>query len=88
MTFLDLIEKQEKNKNIPGPGAYEAKIKNKVLGALHLMEEKTSFIDEAQFRGKSTPSHQYNIKYNQILGRTVITKIHPPKNKPGEKIKF
>ena len=47
MTFLDLIEKQEKNKNIPGPGAYEAKIKNKVLGALHLMEEKTSFIDEA-----------------------------------------
>lgn len=55
---------------------------------MHLMEEKTSFIDEAQYRGKSTPSPQYNIQYSQIFGRTVITKIHPSKNKPSEKIKF
>lgn len=57
MTFLDLIEKFEKKRNIPGPGSYKSKSGPRVLGAMHLMEEKTSFIDEAQYMGKSTPSH-------------------------------
>jgi len=47
MTFLDLIEKFEKKRNIPGPGSYKSKSGPRVLGAMHLMEQKTSFIDEA-----------------------------------------
>ncbi len=36
MTYLDLIEKEQKKKNIPGPGTYQSKSRDKVLGAIDL----------------------------------------------------
>lgn len=53
---------------------------------MSLKEEKVSFIDDAHFRGKSTPSH-YKINYEPILNRTMITHIRPSKDQPGDKIK-
>ena len=46
------IEKEAQKCALPGPGAYEAKLKSKVLGAFNLKCEKYGFIEEAQFIGQ------------------------------------
>jgi len=53
---------------------------------MRLKEDKVSFIDEAQYRGKSTPSH-YSVSYGPVLKRTIVTRISASNDKPGEKIK-
>jgi hypothetical protein len=47
LTFLDVLQSQQKKDNIPGPGHYENKRRPKVLGAYNLKEEKLGFIEEA-----------------------------------------
>lgn len=51
-----------------------------------LKEPKISFIEEAQYRGKSTPTH-YSINLSNVLKRSQATVIKPSKDAPGEKIK-
>ena len=69
ITFLGQIEKDSARNYIPGPGHYKSDSKERVLGAMTLKEPKISFIEEAQYRGKSTPSH-YNVNLSTVLSRT------------------
>ena len=66
ITFLAQIERDSARNHIPGPGHYKAKLSERPLGAMRLKEDKVSFIDEAQYRGKSTPSH-YSVSYGSVL---------------------
>lgn len=47
ITFLAQIARDSARNHIPGPGAYKPPSLEKPLGAMHLKEEKVSFIDEA-----------------------------------------
>lgn len=61
--FSEEIEDFAKKYKKPDPGAYEIKIKQKPIGALNLKDDRTTFVDEALFLGK-THIPPYDSKFN------------------------
>lgn len=51
--FAEEIEEQAKKHKKPDPGIYDTKNKDKILGALNLKDERTTFADTARYLGKS-----------------------------------
>ncbi len=50
--FSEEIAHLAKKNKQPDPGAYEIKNKEKLLGALNLKDDRTTFADEAGYLGK------------------------------------
>jgi Sperm-tail PG-rich repeat len=72
---------------MPDPGAYEVKVKQRLLGALNLKDERTTFADEALYLGKSLIP-PYDSSFNIVHERTLTAKFFPMRQKPeGPKAK-
>ena len=61
--FSEEIEDIAKKNKKPDPGAYEVKMKERLLGALNLKDERTTFADEALYLGK-TVVPPYDANFN------------------------
>lgn len=74
--FSQEIEELAKKYKKPDPGTYEVKIKEKLLGALNLKDERTTFADEALYLGK-TLIPPYDSSFKHVHERALTTKIFP-----------
>lgn len=76
--FSEEIEDLAKKYKKPDPGTYEIKNKQKLLGALNLKDDRTTFADEALYLGKKIVP-PYDAKYEQVQERSPIPKMYAPK---------
>lgn len=67
----------KKNKK-PDPGAYEIKTKERLLGALNLKDDRTTFADEALYMGKTLVG-PYDAKYGLVEERARTARYYPLK---------
>lgn len=63
--FSEEIEDYSKKYKKPDPGAYELKNKTKLLGALNLKDDRTTFADEALYLGKKVIP-PYDAKFDLV----------------------
>lgn len=73
--FSEEIQDYAKKNKKPDPGAYEIKNKQKLLGALNLKDERTTFADEALFLGKRVVP-PYDAKFEQVQERSPIARMY------------
>ena len=78
------IEDQAKKQKMPDPGTYEAKAKEKILCALNLKDDRTTFVDEALYLGKKVLP-PYDAKLDLVTERAPITRFYAEKEKPKRK---
>ena len=74
--FSEEIAEYAKKYKKPDPGAYEIKNKEKLLGALNLKDERTTFADEAGYLGKFVVP-PYEPKFSQVEDRSPTGKFLP-----------
>ena len=72
------IEHLAKKYKKPDPGAYEIKNKDRLLGALNLKDERTTFADEAGYLGKFVVP-PYEAKYDLVYEKSPPGKFLPLK---------
>ena len=82
--FSEEIEELAKKYKKPDPGAYNAKVKERFLGALNLKDERTTFVDEAMHLGKNVIP-PYDAKFAQVEERSPTARFYPPKGKDEKK---
>ena len=70
------IELYAKKNKKPDPGAYEIKNKDRLLGALNLKDDRTTFADEAGYLGKSLVA-PYDSKFELVFERSPTGKFLP-----------
>lgn len=76
--FSEEIEEYAKKNKKPDPGAYEVKVKERLVGAMNLKDDRTTFVDEALYLGnKVVPP--YDAKIDSTRERSPTTKFHPIK---------
>ncbi len=78
--FSEEIEDQAKKNRFPDPTAYDVKVKSKILGALSLKDERTTFADEAIHIAKNVAVEPYDAKYELVKERALAAKIYPLKD--------
>lgn len=71
------IEHQAKKEKKPEPGTYDPKSKERLLGALNLKDDRTTFADEALHLGKKVVP-PYDSKFELVYDRCLTARIHPP----------
>ncbi len=74
------IEDYAKKYKKPDPGTYEIKHSERLIGALNLKDDRTTFVDEALYLGK-TYVPPYDAKFNVIYNRSLTAKFFPLKTK-------
>lgn len=77
--FSEEIEDLAKKYKKPDPGTYEIKQKERLLGALNLKDDRTTFADEALYLGK-TVVPPYDANFNQVMERSPTAKLYPIKS--------
>ena len=75
-TVFGELAKKEAEK--PGVGKYNITRKQKIMGNYLVKEGKGCMIDEALFKGMSSPSHYDAINLEKIKDRISYTKIYKP----------
>lgn len=78
--FSEEIEDLAKKNRFPDPTAYDSKVKTKILGALCLKDERTTFADEAIHIAKCVTVEPYDAKYELVKERPLGAKIYPLKD--------
>ena len=78
------IEDLAKKQKMPDPGAYEAKTKEKILCALNLKDDRTTFVDEALFLGKKVIP-PYDAKLDLVTERSPVARFYAEREKPKRK---
>eukprot|EP00347_Sterkiella_histriomuscorum_P017488 403349166 len=88
ITLPTEIEKTSRRELKPGPGTYDNKQNERILGAFNLKGIKSSsFIDEAQFLSSQSPT-SYECKFDSVYERSPIVRMIAPKTKIGDNSKI
>lgn len=82
--FSEEIEDKAKKEKKPDPGAYEIKSRERLIGALNLKDERTTFADEAMYIGKFIVP-PYDAKHDLVTERVPIPKMYPIKTNESKK---
>lgn len=76
ITFTESIIQETKLRGTPAPGVYDHK---SYIGGLKSEKAKTdktekvcAFIEEAKYRGSSTPAHKYEVKFVRIFHKLIV----------------
>lgn len=68
---------EKKTNVVPGPGAYDAKFKEKLIGSFKSTSGKGQYIDHYRAIGMDTPGFIYNTNVAIIRPKIPIVKMSP-----------